>query len=99
MAHAQAGRMQVACISVRGEKKPQLSSSIVEEVDSKDDVKAVIKAEPLVIPEIRKRKRLGRSQLIEMKAALRVEESQGSSIQSNHNLRKINRVERWSAER
>ena len=97
-----AGCMQVSCISVRGKNKPQLSSSMAEEEDSKDEVKAAVKAEPLVILEVRKRKRLGRSELKEMKAALRVEGRQSSSYnssQSNCNPKKHKGVERWSSER
>uniref|UniRef100_A0A2N9IBN5 PTC1-like winged helix-turn-helix domain-containing protein n=1 Tax=Fagus sylvatica TaxID=28930 RepID=A0A2N9IBN5_FAGSY len=75
---------------------------MAEEEDSKDEVKAAVKAEPLVIPEVRKRKRLGLNKLREMKAALRVEGRQSSSYnssQSNCNPKKHKGVERWSSER
>lgn len=78
-----AGHKRVACISVHRENKPQLSSSMAEEANSEDDNKPAIKAEPLVISGIRKRKRLGRSQLIEMKAATRKKERQNNSYTSS----------------
>ncbi|XP_059453728.1 protein AMEIOTIC 1 isoform X2 [Corylus avellana] len=79
-----AGHKRVAaCVSVHRENKPQLSSSIAEEADSEDDRKPVIKAEPLVMSGIRKRKRLGRSELIEMKAATRMKERQNNSYNSS----------------
>ncbi len=97
-----AGHKRVACISVHRENKPQLSSSIAEEAYSEDDNKPAIKTEPLVISGIRKRKRLGRSQLIEMKAATRMKERQNSShtsSQSKRDPKKLKGMERWSHDR
>ncbi|KAF5469664.1 hypothetical protein F2P56_013719 [Juglans regia] len=97
-----AGHKQVGCISEKEEIKPQLLSSIAEEVESKYEIKEAVKDESLAISEIRKRKRLGRSQLREMKAAERVKERQSISYgsrQSKRDSKKLKGVERWSAER
>lgn len=96
------GHKRVGCIIEYVENKPQLSSSIAEEVESRDEVKASVTGESLVTSEIRKRKRLGRSELREMKAAMRVKERQCSSYssrQSKHEPKKLKGVERWSIER
>lgn len=95
-------RKRMQFVSVHCENKPQVSSSISEEVESEGENKAAVKTEPLVISEIRKRKRLGRSQLKEMKAAIRVKERQSSShsgSQSKRDPKKLKGVDRWSAER
>ncbi|KAG7945593.1 hypothetical protein I3843_15G160000 [Carya illinoinensis] len=97
-----AGHKQVGCISEKEEIKPQLLSSIAEEVESKYEIKEAVKDESLAISEIRKKKRLGRSQLREMKAAERVKERQSISYsirQSKRDSKKLKGVERWSAER
>ncbi|XP_040998926.1 protein DYAD-like [Juglans microcarpa x Juglans regia] len=97
-----AGRKQVGCISEHGEIKPRCLLRIAEDVVLMDEVKAAGKDETLAISEIRKRKRLGRSQLREMKAAERMKERQSMSYisrQSKRDARNRKGVERWSAER
>lgn len=96
------GQKQFGCISEHGEVKPRCLLSIAEDVVLMDEVKVAVKDETLAISEIRKRKRLGRSQLREMKAAERVKERQSMSYisrQSKCDPRKLKAVERWSAER
>ncbi|KAL5567431.1 hypothetical protein UlMin_030595 [Ulmus minor] len=84
-------RGAVAFVSQQEDSKPLLLSS------TGDEEKVTVKTEPLLLPEITKRKRLSRNQLKEVKASLNAKEMQNSSM---HRTKKHDcNVQRWSTER
>ncbi|KAI4336509.1 hypothetical protein L6164_015030 [Bauhinia variegata] len=76
------------------ENQSQHSSGIYMEEDPKDEV--TVKAEPLLIPEIKKRKRLSLNQLREIKAGFGGKERQSCS---KFKTKKHDSSDRWSTER
>ncbi|XP_021806120.1 protein DYAD isoform X1 [Prunus avium] len=81
-------RRRVKFLGQHEENKPQISSSITEEENSTDEFKVAVKAEPLEIPEIKKRKRLSLG-----KGRWTTSSSKGRTKKRN------NVTERWTAER
>ncbi|KAI4343519.1 hypothetical protein L6164_010858 [Bauhinia variegata] len=84
----------IRVIGQQEENQSQHSSSISMEEDSKDEV--TVKADPLLIPEIKKRKRLSLTELREIKAELGGKERQSCS---KLKIKKHGSTDRWSTER